>query len=155
MSEERNSSVPKAVYLLGVGIFCLATSEFMIAGLLPWIAPDLGVSIPSASLLITAVAAGMVIGAPVMAIATLGLPRKTVLVVASALFAVLHLTVYFTDSFAIIAASRVLSAFACGSFWSVGAVLAVRISAPSMTERALAVFVPSWWFSVRRRCGSR
>ncbi|GGC68622.1 MFS transporter [Hoyosella rhizosphaerae] len=139
MIDHHRESIPKSVYILGVGIFCLATSEFMIAGLLPNIAPDLGTTIPGASLLITAFAVGMIIGAPLMAIATLGMPRRTVLITVSLVFSALHVTVYLTDDFTIIAISRVLSAFACGAFWAVGAVLAVRLSPPSMTGRALAV----------------
>jgi DHA1 family chloramphenicol resistance protein-like MFS transporter len=45
--------VPAAVFVLAASIFCLGTTEFMIAGLLPTIAGDLGVSIPSAGLLIS------------------------------------------------------------------------------------------------------
>jgi DHA1 family chloramphenicol resistance protein-like MFS transporter len=56
--------MPLAVYVLGMSAFALGTSEFMLSGLLPSIAGDLGVSIPQAGLLVSAFAIGMVIGRP-------------------------------------------------------------------------------------------
>ncbi|WP_238606613.1 hypothetical protein [Amycolatopsis sp. Poz14] len=56
--------MPPAVFVLGLSIFALGTSEFMITGLLPGMAADLNVTIPDAGLLISAFAIGMVIGAP-------------------------------------------------------------------------------------------
>jgi MFS family permease len=55
----------------------MGTTEFVIAGLLPEIADDLDVSVSQAGLLITAFAAGMIVGAPMMAIARLRLPRRS------------------------------------------------------------------------------
>ena len=60
--------------------FGIGTSEFVIMGLLPDVAADLGVSIDIAGLLITGYAMGVVIGAPIMAIITNRLPRKTTLI---------------------------------------------------------------------------
>lgn len=56
--------MPVAVYILGLSVFALGTSEFMLSGLLPPIAEDMGVTIPQAGLLISAFAIGMVVGAP-------------------------------------------------------------------------------------------
>lgn len=71
--------MPLAVYVLGMSVFSLGTSEFMLAGILQPIARDLGVSIPRAGLLISAFAIGMVLGAPLLAAATLRLPRRATL----------------------------------------------------------------------------
>ncbi len=60
---DRAPGVPLAVYVLALGTFCMGMSEFMIAGLLPDIADDLNVSIPSVGTLISAFAIGMVLGA--------------------------------------------------------------------------------------------
>ncbi|MFD6948407.1 MFS transporter, partial [Streptomyces roseolus] len=72
--------MPLAVSVLGLSVFALGTSEFMLSGLLQPIADDMDVSIPQAGLLISAFAIGMVVGAPLLAVATLRLPRKTTLV---------------------------------------------------------------------------
>lgn len=78
--------MPLAVYLLGLSVFALGTGEFMLSGLLPPIAADMSVSIPQAGLLISAFAIGMVVGAPLLAVAALGLPRTTTLVALISLF---------------------------------------------------------------------
>ncbi len=75
-----STRMPTAVYILGLSVFALGTSEFMLSGLLPAIAEDMDVSIPRAGLLISAFAIGMVVGAPLLAVATLRLPRKTTLI---------------------------------------------------------------------------
>ncbi|GDY54567.1 hypothetical protein SVIO_051900 [Streptomyces violaceusniger] len=78
--------MPLAVYVLGLSVFALGTSEFMLSGLLQPVARDMGVSIPTAGLLISAFAIGMVVGAPVLAAATLRLPRRTTLMALLAVF---------------------------------------------------------------------
>ncbi|KWT56902.1 chemotaxis protein [Streptomyces albus subsp. albus] len=72
--------MPLAVYVLGLSVFALGTSEFMLSGILQPLARDMGVSIPQAGLLVSAFAIGMVVGAPVLAGATLQLPRRTTLI---------------------------------------------------------------------------
>ncbi|SEE56024.1 Cmx/CmrA family chloramphenicol efflux MFS transporter [Jiangella alba] len=133
--------VPPAVYVLGSSVFVLGTTEFMIAGLLPEIATDLDVTIPQAGLLISAFAIGMTIGAPVMAVATLRLPRKATLLAASAVFLAGHVLAALAPSYELLMVARVVSAVATGAFWAVAAVVAVRLSPADATARALAVLV--------------
>ncbi|WP_026876805.1 Cmx/CmrA family chloramphenicol efflux MFS transporter [Jiangella gansuensis] len=133
--------VPPAVYVLGSSIFVLGTTEFMIAGLLPTIATDLDVSIPDAGLLISGFAIGMTIGAPVMAVATLRLPRKATLLAAAAVFLAGHVVAALAPTYELLMAARVVTAVATGAFWAVAAVVTVRISPPGTTARALAVLV--------------
>ncbi|MFD9193791.1 hypothetical protein ACFWCA_37015 [Streptomyces phaeochromogenes] len=71
----RPRKLPFVVLVLSAGTFLMGTTEFVIAGLLPEIADDLNVSVSQAGLLITAFAAGMIVGAQAMAAATLHLPR--------------------------------------------------------------------------------
>ncbi|MYW15915.1 Cmx/CmrA family chloramphenicol efflux MFS transporter, partial [Streptomyces sp. SID2955] len=78
--------MPMAVYVLGLSVFALGTSEFMLSGLLRPIAEDMDVSIPQAGLLISAFAIGMVVGAPLLAVGTLRLPRRTTLIALISLF---------------------------------------------------------------------
>ncbi|MEK8172394.1 MFS transporter [Streptomyces sp. M19] len=82
--------MPFAVYVLGLGIFAQGTSEFMLSGLLPSLADDFGVSVPDAGLLISAFAIGMIVGAPLLAVATLRWPRRTALVAFQAVFVAGH-----------------------------------------------------------------
>ncbi|BBC29030.1 hypothetical protein SGFS_003210 [Streptomyces graminofaciens] len=78
----RSRKLPFVVWVPAVGTFLTGSTEFVVAGLLPEVADDLSVNVPPAGLLITAFAAGMIAGPPVMAIATLRLPRRSTLVLA-------------------------------------------------------------------------
>src|SRR4051812_42252393 len=71
---------------LALASFGIGTTEFVIMGLLPEVASDLGVSIPAAGLLVTGYALGVVIGAPILAALTTSLPRKTTLLGLMGLF---------------------------------------------------------------------
>src|SRR6478752_6234801 len=119
--------MPLAVYILGLSVFALGTSEFMLSGLLPPIADDMDVSIPRAGLLISAFAIGMVIGAPLLAVATLRLPRKTTLVALIAVFGLGQVAGALAPGYAVLFVSRVVSALACAGFWAVGASVAVAM----------------------------
>lgn len=82
--------VPLAVYVLCFNIVTLGTTEFVIAGLLPDLARDFDVSIPRAGLLVSGFAVGMAVGAPVLAVLTLRLPRRSTLLAALGVFAASH-----------------------------------------------------------------
>lgn len=131
--------LPAVVYVVAAGIFLMGTTEFMIAGLLPQAAADLGVSVAAAGMLVTAFAVGMIIGPPVMALATLRLPPRATLVAALAVFAAGHALAAVSDSFTVVTVSRVVTALATGTFWAIGAVVASTAAGPGASARALAV----------------
>ncbi|MDT9691774.1 MFS transporter [Streptomyces sp. P9(2023)] len=133
--------MPLAVYILGLSVFALGTSEFMLSGLLPPIAEDMNVSIPSAGLLISAFAIGMVVGAPLLAVATLRLPRKTTLIALITVFGLGQIAGALAPNYAVLFASRVLSALACAGFWAVGAAVAIAMVPVSSRARAMAVMI--------------
>ncbi|MEU6900200.1 Cmx/CmrA family chloramphenicol efflux MFS transporter [Streptomyces virginiae] len=133
--------MPVAVYVLGLSVFALGTSEFMLSGLLPPIADDMGVSIPQAGLLISAFAIGMVIGAPLLAVATLRLPRRTTLVALIGVFGLGQVAGALAPSYELLFASRVVAAFACAGFWAVGAAVAIAMVDKDQRARAMAVMI--------------
>lgn len=133
--------MPAAVYVLGLSVFALGTSEFMLSGLLQPIARDMDVSIPRAGLLVSAFAIGMVVGAPVLAAATLRLPRRTTLVALLAVFGLGQVAGALSPSYGVLFASRVVSALACAGFWAVGAAVAVSLVPADARARAMAVMV--------------
>ena len=133
------TSLPPVVPLLALGTFLMCTTEFLIAGLLPQIADDFGVRASQVGLLITAFAIGMIIGAPLMAVATLRLPKRATLVLALAIFAAGHVIAALSDSFALLLAARVLTAVVTGAFWSVASVVATRAAGPGASSRALGM----------------
>ncbi|MFD7505786.1 Cmx/CmrA family chloramphenicol efflux MFS transporter [Streptomyces sp. NPDC059850] len=133
--------MPIAVYVLGLSVFALGTSEFMLSGLLQPVARDMGVTIPTAGLLISAFAIGMVVGAPVLAAATLRLPRRTTLIALLAVFGLGQVAGAVAPSYGVLFASRVVSALACAGFWAVGAAVAVSLVPVNARARAMAVMV--------------
>ncbi|WP_030418948.1 Cmx/CmrA family chloramphenicol efflux MFS transporter [Streptomyces sp. NRRL F-5065] len=133
--------MPLAVYVLGLSVFALGTSEFMLSGLLPPIADDMDVTIPQAGLLISAFAIGMVVGAPLLAVATLRLPRKTTLVALVAVFGLGQIAGALAPTYAVLFASRVVSALACAGFWAVGAAVAIAMVPRTARARAMAVMI--------------
>lgn len=133
--------MPIAVYMLGLAVFALGTSEFMLSGLLPPIADDMGVSIPRAGLLISAFAIGMVIGAPLLAVATLRLPRRTTLIALITVFGLGQVAGALAPTYEILFASRVISALACAGFWAVGAAVAIAMVDYGQRARAMAVMI--------------
>lgn len=133
--------MPVAVYVLGLSVFALGTSEFMLSGLLQPVARDMGVSIPEAGLLVSAFAIGMVVGAPVLAAATLRLPRRTTLIALLAVFGLGQIAGALAPTYGVLFASRVVSALACAGFWAVGAAVAVSLVPVNARARAMAVMV--------------
>src|SRR5436190_17538087 len=82
----KGTAMPLALLALAVGAFGIGTTEFVIMGLLPEVADDLHVSIPTAGHLVSAYALGVVIGAPLLAAVTARMSRRTVLIGLMALF---------------------------------------------------------------------
>ncbi|MEC4020526.1 Cmx/CmrA family chloramphenicol efflux MFS transporter [Streptomyces sp. H27-D2] len=133
--------MPVAVYILGLSVFALGTSEFMLSGLLPPIADDMGVTIPQAGLLISAFAIGMVVGAPLLAVATLRLPRRTTLIALISVFGLGQIAGALAPNYALLFTSRVVSALACAGFWAVGASVAIAMVPVTSRARAMAVMI--------------
>ncbi|MFE9449736.1 MFS transporter [Streptomyces sp. NPDC006739] len=133
--------LPFVVWVLAAGTFLMGTTEFVVAGLLPELAGDLGVSVSHAGLLITAFAVGMIVGAPTMAMATLRLPQRLTLVLALSVFCLGHLVAALSTSFTIVLAARVVTALATGAFWSVGFVVATTAAGPHHATRATGVMI--------------
>ncbi|WP_329043308.1 MFS transporter [Streptomyces sp. NBC_00178] len=133
--------MPMAVYILGLSVFALGTSEFMLSGLLPPIADDMNVSIPKAGLLISAFAIGMVVGAPLLAVATLRLPRRTTLIALISVFGLGQVAGALAPTYEVLFVSRVVSALACAGFWAVGAAVAIAMVPVNARARAMAVMI--------------
>lgn len=140
-SPSRRAPMPLAVYILGLSVFALGTSEFMLSGLLPPIADDMNVSIPQAGLLISAFAIGMVVGAPLLAVATLRLPRRTTLIALISVFGLGQIAGALAPTYEVLFVSRVLSALACAGFWAVGAAVAIAMVPVNSRARAMAVMI--------------
>ncbi|PPG27210.1 Cmx/CmrA family chloramphenicol efflux MFS transporter [Pseudoclavibacter sp. RFBB5] len=133
--------MPLALYMLALAVFVMGTSEFMLAGLLPAIATDLDVTIGVAGLLTSAFASGMVIGAPLMAAFARRWPPRAVLLVCLIVFTACHIVGAATPDFALLLATRVLSALANAGFLAVALATATTLVPADRKGRALAILL--------------
>ncbi|MET9177262.1 MFS transporter [Kitasatospora aureofaciens] len=130
--------MPLALLALAIGAFGIGTTEFVIMGLLPEIAGDYGVSVPTAGLLVTGYALGVVIGAPLMTVLGTRIGRKTMLMLLMALFSVGNLLSAVAPSFPLMLAGRIVTSLAHGAFFGIGAVVAAELVAPQKKAGAIA-----------------
>ncbi|GJE58152.1 MFS transporter [Methylobacterium trifolii] len=112
------------ILALAVASFGIGTTEFVIMGLLPEVAHSFGVTIPQAGYLVSGYALGVVVGAPLVAIATAGLPRKTALLALMAVFLAGNVGCALAPTYALLMLARIATAFAHGAFFGIGAIVA-------------------------------
>ncbi|SDP79125.1 MFS transporter, DHA1 family, arabinose polymer transporter [Actinopolyspora xinjiangensis] len=130
--------MPIALFVLGLTVFSLGTTEFMIAGLLPELAAGFGVSVPDAGLLISLFAVGVVIGAPAMTMLTARVPKKATLVTLLVVFVLGESLAAAAPSYGVLMAARVLTAISHGAFFGIGAVVAANLVPEGKKARAIA-----------------
>ncbi|AJP03970.1 chemotaxis protein [Streptomyces cyaneogriseus subsp. noncyanogenus] len=133
--------MPFALVLLGLAVFAQGTSEFMLSGLIPDIARDLGVSVPAAGALTSAFAVGMVVGAPLMAGLGRRWSRRGALLAFLLAFLAVHVAGALTDSFAVLLATRVIGALANAGFLAVALVTAAAMVPPDAKGRATSMLL--------------
>lgn len=130
--------MPLALLALAVGAFGIGTTEFVMMGLLPNVADDLGTSVPTAGYLVSAYALGVVIGAPLLTAVGARVPRKRMLLMLMGLFTVGNLASALAPGFGTLLAGRVLAGLPHGAFFGVGAVVAARLVREGRAARAVA-----------------
>ncbi|MFC9032547.1 MFS transporter [Streptomyces arboris] len=130
--------MPLALLALAVSAFGIGTTEFVMMGLLPNVADDLGTSVPTAGYLVSAYAIGVVLGAPLLTGLGSRVPRKKMLLLLMALFTIGNLASALAPDFGWLLAGRVLAGLPHGAFFGVGAVVAARLVAEGRQARGVA-----------------
>ena len=131
--------MPLSLFILALSAFAIGTTEFVIMGLLPEVAADLGVSIPGAGWLVTGYALGVAIGAPFMAMATARLPRKAALVTLMGVFIVGNLLCAIASDYDVLMFARVVTALCHGAFFGIGSVVAAGLVPANRRASAVAL----------------
>ncbi|CNF12443.1 MFS transporter [Yersinia mollaretii] len=131
--------MPVALLALALCAFAIGTTEFVIMGLLPQVAGDLQISIPTAGWLISGYALGVAIGAPIMAVLTAKLPRKKTLLLLMVIFIIGNLMCAMAYSYDFLMLARVITALCHGAFFGIGAVVASNLVAPNRRASAVAL----------------
>jgi DHA1 family inner membrane transport protein len=125
--------VPVPVLSLMLVVFSLTTGEFVIAGILPDVASDLSVSVAAAGLLVTAYAAGMIVGGPVVTVLTARLARKPLIVCLVTVSVLGNLGSAVAPDHAVLLVSRFVAGLVVATFFAVAIATAVSM-APAGTE---------------------
>jgi DHA1 family inner membrane transport protein len=127
----------RALVALGVGGFAIGTGEFVIMGLLPEVARDVGITIPAAGHFISAYAFGVVIGAPLLAVLCARWPRRALLIALMALYALVNFATVLAPGYLAIGMARFASGLPHGTYFGVAALVAAGIAPPNQRARAV------------------
>lgn len=130
--------MPLALLALALSAFAIGTTEFVIVGLIPTVAADLGVGLPSAGLLVSLYALGVAVGAPVVTALTARVPRKPLLLGLMALFALGNLLAWHAPGYGALVAARILTGVAHGVFFSIGSTIATGLVPREKAAAAIA-----------------
>jgi DHA1 family inner membrane transport protein len=131
--------VPVAALL--VAAFAVVTSELIPTGLLPAIASDLEVSIPTAGLLISGYAIGVAIASPALALVTGGVPRKLLLLVIMGVLILGSILSALSGSYWMLLGARLLVAACHGLFFGVALVLASQLAPAGRQATAVSLLM--------------
>ncbi|MDT0567980.1 MFS transporter [Streptomyces sp. DSM 3412] len=131
--------MPLALLALAIGAFGIGTTEFVIMGVLPEVAGDFDVSIPTAGFLVTGYALGVVLGAPITTALGTRVSRKRMLLLLMALFIVGNLLSAAAPAYSVMLLGRVVASLAHGAFFGIGSVVAADLVAPHRKAGALAM----------------
>lgn len=126
------------IWALAVTAFAIGVAEFIVVGVLPAIATDLGVSLSQAGGLVGLYALALACGTPVVVLLLAGLPRKPLLLALITLFLAGNLISGLANSYELLLTGRILTAIAHGSFFAMGATVAARLSEPGQASKAIA-----------------
>ncbi|GGY89783.1 MFS transporter [Shewanella fodinae] len=126
------------LFALALGAFGIGVTEFSPMGMLPVIATDLGVSIPTAGMLISAYAFGVLLGAPLMTLAFANMARRNLLLLSMAIFTAGNLISAMADNYNVLLLGRIITSFNHGAFFGVGAIVAMNVVPPEKRAGAVA-----------------
>lgn len=131
--------MPAALWALTISAFGIGTTEFVIVGLLPTVAQDLAISISSAGLLVSLYAVGVAVGAPILTALTSKIPRKKLLLGVMLLFILGNGLAAIAPTFGLLVMARILTGFAHGVYFSIGATIAASLVPPNKRASAIAI----------------
>ncbi|MCX2452331.1 MFS transporter [Pedobacter sp. PLR] len=136
---EKKQGLPAALWALTISAFAIGTTEFVIVGLLPTVAKDLSITIPSAGLLVSLYAIGVAIGAPILTALTSSVPRKKLLILLMVLFIIGNGLATIAPGFYTLVIARIVTGFAHGVFFSIGSTIAAALVPAEKRASAISI----------------
>lgn len=131
--------MPVSLYALAVAAFAMGMAEFIVVGILPAIAYDIHIDVPSAGLLVTLYAVGVAISAPVLTAVTSQANRRLLASGLMCLFILSNIIAWLAPSFSVLLISRVLAGVSHGVFFSIASVIASGLVAKEKAGRAISI----------------
>jgi DHA1 family inner membrane transport protein len=129
----------RTLYVLALGIFGIATTEFGVIGILPQLSSAFHVSIDKAGWLLSAFALIIALFGPFMMMLVSGFDRKKTLALVLAVFAVSNIISALSPSFNVLLIARILPAFLHPVFWSIGLATAANSVPPEQSPKAVSI----------------
>ncbi|PKV94091.1 DHA1 family inner membrane transport protein [Amycolatopsis echigonensis] len=130
--------MPLSVFSLLLVVFSLTTGEFVIAGILPDVAAGLSVSVASAGLLVTAYAIGMIVGGPLVTLATARVARKPLIAGLIAVSMAGNLGSALAPNYALAVVSRFVAGLVVATFFAVAIATVVSMAPPGKAVSTIA-----------------
>jgi len=130
-----------ALLALFAAAFAIGSSEFVIAGILPSVSTDLGISIPTAGFLVSFYALGVAVGGPVLATFTGRYSRKLLLQIYVAIFIVGYALCALAPNYPMLLAYRVAIALIHGAYFGTAMVVATSVVAENKRGFAVALIL--------------
>ncbi|WP_404335949.1 MFS transporter [Sphingomonas sp. MMS12-HWE2-04] len=138
MPEAPASRHPALVHFaLAMGGFAIGTTEFATMSLLPYFAKGLGVDEPSAGHVISVYALGVVVGAPLLAVAAAKLSRRTLLIALMASFALFNGLSALAPTYGWMLVFRFLSGLPHGAYFGIAALVAASLVPDNKRSQAV------------------
>ncbi|WP_018964048.1 MFS transporter [Ancylobacter sp. FA202] len=131
--------MPLGLFALAVSAFAIGTTEFVIVGLIPEMARDLGVTIPTAGLLVSLYALSITLGAPTFTALTGRLARRPLAIGLMVIFTLGNLMAAFAPGYELLLAGRIVTGVAHGVFFSIGATVATSLVDKSRSAQAVSL----------------
>ncbi|MGI5469304.1 MFS transporter [Streptomyces sp. CA-132043] len=133
------ATLPLTVYVLGLGIFAMVTSELQVSGLMPVMAQGLGVPIPRIGYLISYYAFAMAVGGPVLALLLLRLRHKTSLMVLFLTFVIGEALAATASGYPVMILARIITGAVSGAFFGVALAVCVEVVDERLRGRATSI----------------
>lgn len=131
--------MPLALFALMIGAFAIGTTEFVIVGLIPTIAQDLAITLPSAGLLVSMYALSVAVSAPLLTALTNHWKRRHILLFLMGIFIIGNGLAWQATHFSTLILARIVTGLAHGVFFSIGSTIATQLVSKEKAASAIAM----------------
>ncbi len=141
LQANKQKKMKKSLLALASGTLGLGIAEFVMMGILPNVAHDLGVSIPTAGHLISAYAIGVCVGAPLMVVVARTRPLKQILLGLVAIYIIGNVFASLSSNYWLLLFMRFVSGLPHGAFFGAGSIVAERVAERGRESQAVSLMI--------------